>query len=320
MTTNLTPEIIHLTHIDLDAMGCILSVCTLDYSQKIFSTNYVNMSEVVDNLTDTCYRTHVKMILITDLSFSGNKKTLEYLEALAKKLNVPIILIDHHEYKDNFFDSFKYLKIIHDIKHSASYLTQSFLKTKGKSEHLDRIIDLCDTFDIWQSNKPNFVLSLGLNSYFWENVLRTSLQDFAYKICNNGFRLPVDFKNFYKHYIIDSKSKIESYRKRKLITSDGFFSVAFIDEYFTEVLYEEFQKNVQFVMIANSYGITRFRFKDASVLSRETKEKIKLQLMGTLEIGHLNAFSDKIKNSDFDKIMNRVKEVHDIVESYKPKN
>jgi len=42
--------------------------------------------------------------------------------------------------------------------------------------------------------------------------------------------------------------------------------------------------------------------------------------MGTKNIGHLNAFSDKIKNSNFDKIMEKVKQVHDIVEVYKPKN
>lgn len=315
--SNLNPVILHMTHHDLDALGCILSVCTLNYNQEIFSTNYVNMREVTDNLVNACSKTYVKMILITDISFSGNKEILIELENLAKKINVSIVLIDHHVYPDNFFKDFKYLKIIHDIKHSASYLTQQFLRTKGKSSHLDNIIDLCDTYDIWQSSKPNFVLSMALNSYYWENVIKTSLQDFAFKICNNNFKIPSDFKNFYKNYLIDSKAKIQSFRKRNLITSDGFFSVAFVDEYFTEVLFEEFSKNVQFVMIANSYGITRFRFKDDSVLSRKTKEKIKLELLGTLEIGHLNAFSDKIKNSNFDKIMDRVKSVYNIVEKYK---
>jgi len=268
--TTLNPEIIHLTHNDFDAFGCILSVSTLQYTQKIFNTNYLNLKEIVSDLTDECYKTHVKMILITDVSFAGKKDVLQDLENLAIKLNVPAVLIDHHVHEDGFFDDFKHLKVIHDINYSASYLTYNFFKIKN--ENLSKIINICNTFDIWQEQKPDFLVSLVLNEYFWQNVSKSSIKDFSNKVLQNDYKIPSDFKTFYSTYIEETKNKIKSFKERKLIVSDGFFTVAFIDDYINMLLYNEFTTNIQdgtqngnqdgtqFVMIANSYGVTRFRF------------------------------------------------------------
>jgi len=313
--TPLKSEIIHLTHNDFDAFGCILSLSTLNHNQKIFSTNYINIKDVVSDLTNACYKTNVHSIFITDVSFSNNKEVLKELENLAIKLNVPIVLIDHHVYPADFFNDFDYLKVIHNIDNSASKLTYDFLKIKN--ENLSKIIYMCDTFDIWRSYRQEFLVSIVLNEYFWRNVANTSLEEFSHKVIKNNYKFPSDFKTFYSTYIQEYNTKIESLKKRNLIVSDGFFTVAFIDDYINMLLYQEFQKNTQFVMIANSYGIVRFRFNSNGYLTKDQKEEIKMKIMGTKDIGHLNAFSDKIQNSNFDKIMKKVKDIHDIIINYK---
>lgn len=310
-------NIVHFTHHDLDALGCMLhlDIATPNSKKTHFHTNYLNMQEKVSDVYDYCYLNKPDLLIISDISFSTNKNELYKLQEI---LDIcPIIFIDHHEYEENFFDDIR-IPYFHDITKSATKITQEVFKTKGKNKNLDALSDIINSFDIWLQNESNFKVSMALNDYFWTVNEKLSLENMMFRFKENDYK-PPNFKTFFEKYNADFKQKYESFKKRKLITSDGFFAVCFVDEYFNEILYEEFTKGVEFVFIANSYGITRFRFNSFGKLTRPQKEEIKLKLIGTLNIGHLNAFSDKIQNSNFDKIMNKVKEVHNILEQYKGK-
>lgn len=307
--------IVHFTHHDLDALGCCLH---LDYAtpgikKKTFHTNYRDIEEKTSEVYDYCIENKPKLLLITDISFASSKLQLKKLEEILSLTKV--ILLDHHEYPENFFNDIK-IKSVIDITKSATKITQEKLKTKGKNKNLDALSDMINIFDIWLSKEKSFGISLALNSYFWRLNDKLSIEQILEKIKNNDYK-PPKFKEFYKNNMEKVIPFLKKSREKKLITSDGFFTVAFIDDYFNEVLYEEFNSGVEFVMIANSYGITRFRFNTSGKLTRKQKEEIKLKLIGTLDIGHLNAFSDKIQNSNFDKIMARVEEVYKIVDKYK---
>ena len=305
--------IVNLNHNDLDALGCILHLNnkTPTVNKKYFYTNYRDLEEKVADVYDFCFMNTPDLLLITDISFSNYKHLLKKLEEI--KVICPVIFIDHHAYEDGFFDEFNF-PIYHDITKSATLICEKYFKTTNES--LNNLSNLINIFDTWDMTSPEFRASLSLNNFFYKKTENISIDEYADIIKNDGYKLP-DLKEFIKQDIETSKTKIENFRKRKLITSDGFFTVAFVDECFNEILYEEFMKHkVEFVLIANSYGITRFRFNALGKFSTQQKEEIKQKLIGTLNVGHLNAFSDKIQNSNFDKIMNRVEEVYKILAAY----
>jgi len=308
---------VHLTHNDLDALGCMLHLeaATLNTEKITFHTNYRDLAERVSDVIEYCEKHRPKMLFISDISFSNNKGQLQKLEELLEH-GIKVILVDHHEYPEGFFDDIKII-VKHDIGKSATGICEKFFGTAN--HNLLKLSEYINAYDIWLETRPDFNVSVALNDYFWNYIDTRSISNLMYDIVQNDYKLPQDFVQYFKDYQIETVRKIESYRKRKLIMSDGFFCVAFVDDTFNEILIDEFSKSTQFVFIANSYGVTRFRFKGNSTLSRAQKEEIKMKLIGTLNNGHLNAFSVKIHNSNFDKIMDRVQEVQGILAQYKPK-
>lgn len=306
-------EIVHLTHHDLDALGCMLNleIATPGIPKKTFHTNYVDIEEVISDVCEYISLNSPKLLVISDISFSRHKHLLLRLQ----NQNIKAIFIDHHRYTDSFFDDI-HIKIHHNNNKSAAKITQEVFKTLGKNKNLDTLTNLIDVFDIWQDTREEFKSTLTINSYFWEKVNKKGLDNFYYDVLDNNYKLPHDFVQFYKENIREAQEKVQKARDKKLIMSDGFITTVFMDEFFNEVLYEEFKKGVQFVVIANSYGIVRYRFSNHSRLSDEIKIQIKKELLPDPNIGHLNAFGDKIPNHNFDKIMEKVKEVYYIINKY----
>lgn len=307
-------EIAHSTHHDLDAVGCMLH---LDYAtpkahKTTFSTNYRDIEEKVSDVYDFCTRNNPDLLVISDVSFANNKSLLYKLQSL----DISMVFIDHHEYPEGFFDDIS-IPYHHDIAKSATKISQEVFRTKGKNKNLDILSDLINNYDIWVSSAKSFPVSIAINDYFWEiqNEVN-SLDIIMQRIKDVGYNLP-NFSKWYIDYQQRMTSTLKKNYDKKLIMSDNFFCAAFVDDFFNEILYKEFAKGTSFVMIANSYGIVRYRFRKDCNLTRRHKELIKMRLIGTLENGHLNAFSDKIQNHNFNKIMDKVKEVHNIVQQYK---
>jgi oligoribonuclease NrnB/cAMP/cGMP phosphodiesterase (DHH superfamily) len=317
----LSNEILHFTHSDLDALGCMLH---LEYAlpttpKQVFHTSYLDIEEKTTEVIDYAQKHFPKMLLISDISFTQSKHLLLRLQELSK-LGITIILLDHHAYPDDFFDGIT-IKYVHDISKSATKICQEFFKTEGKNESLDKLSDIINAFDIWLDKTPLFHTGMILNDWFWQKIKFgnniTSIEGLMNQIVANNYKILPDFKPFAIEHVASAKTFIDKAKEKNLIASDGFMTVAFCDEYFNDILYEEFSRGIDFVVIANSYGITRFRFNTKANLSTEQKLEIKGQLIKDVNIGHLNAFSDKIQNSNFDKIMTRIQEVSKIIEPFK---
>lgn len=302
-----------LNHNDLDALGCVLNINNKfpNVKKKYFYTNYIDLEEKVNDVIKYCHFNKPDLLLITDISFSNNKKELKKLSELKKYC--PIIFIDHHVYSKDFFDDIDILKY-HDINKSSTKIIENIFNINNKN--LKKLTTLIDIYDTWKMKSPLFKISMGLDAYFRNNTKDKTIDQFANILEKNNYILK-DFKNFYINHLKNTKEKIEDYKSRKLITKiTPKFTVAFTDDSFNEILYDEFMNGTEFVLIVNSYGILRYRFNAFGNLSDKQKKEIKLKLIGNLNIGHLNAFSDKLKESNFDKIMKKVEDVYKIVIPY----
>lgn len=305
--------IVVLGHNDLDQLGCVLHINYRlpDNKKKYFYTNYRDLEQKVSEAYAYCFLERPSLLLITDISFSNHKHLLKKLEDV--KQICPVVLLDHHAYQDGFFDDIS-ISVYHDIEKSATKICEEYFRTNNAN--LNKISKLINAYDIWLMKSPIFRVSMNLNNFFYKKTENISIDQYAEQIRKDNYTLP-GFKEFLIEDTKLSNTKIENFKKRKLITHIGpKFTVAFVDEYFNEILFEEFSKDAEFVMIANSYGITRFRFNAFGNLTTKQKEEIKIKLIGTLDIGHLNAFSDKIIDSNFDKIMAKVEEGYNIVKPY----
>jgi len=308
-------DIVHLTHNDLDALGCmmVLSIIHPFENTKTFHTDYKNISDIVDDVELFLQKETPKLLLITDISFNQNKNLLQKLQKYNKR-NIKVVFIDHHHYDKGFFDDIN-IPIIHNEAKSASKLTQEFFKVNHPN--LNKLINIINIFDIWLMKDKNFRQSIILNNYFWDKVNKIGINNLAYNIILNNYKLSPDFKSFCILNKDNANKQIKKIRDKGLVKSDGFITLMFCDNFFNELLFEEFNKGVQFVAIANSYGIIRFRLPSVSNIPEDTKIEIKNKLLNGVNVGHLNAYSKKIPNHDFEKIMNEMERVYNIVNQYR---
>lgn len=314
----LKKEIVHLTHNDLDALGCIINLnhAIQNTNTTTFHTNYQDLNEKVHDVIEYIHKHPVNLLVISDISFAQSKHELLHIqEVVQNNLGVKILYFDHHTYADDFFDGITF-KYYHDITKSATMIMNEAFNSGN--EKLNQLSKLINDFDIWVEDSKTFAVSLGINDWFWNELKYRSIDDLAWTITQNNYSLPDTFVNYYKAYQAKFKTKLSNLKSKQLFVDDGFTSLIFTDDYFNEALYETFNTNKnQIAFIVNSYGIIRIRFATIDCLPQSTKEKIKFAIMGTLEHGHLNAFSIKVHDSNFDKLMAKVQELAAIVNTHK---
>ena len=106
------------------------------------------------------------------------------------------------------------------------------------------------------------------------------------------------------------KSKYDDYEKRKLIFRGGEITVAFVNDWFNQILVKEMEEGQNFVVGINSFGIVRVRIKEEAPYTDVQKNNMRLILTGTKNIGHSNAFTWKIKDTiSFDRVMQEIQKV-----------
>jgi len=296
-------ELIVMTHNDLDALGCMLNI---EYKwpqvrKKYFHTNYANITQIVDDIEDYARRNKNTHILIPDVSFSTAKEHLKRLYNIGK-----CTVIDHHLYPDGFWDEFPDMKVIHDKTKSATLLCNEHLGNKGKNQNLDNLSTLIDVYDIWQVKNKHFDTAQDLNEYFWQ-------YDIGY-LCNeiiqNGYKLPKNYLSVVDKIHQNFNEAIDKFEKRKLIHRAGEITICFVDEWFNQILVKEMKRGKNFVIGANSHGIIKVRISEDSPYTDEQKNNLRISLTGTADIGHMNAFTYKMKEQvSFDNLMKEIQKV-----------
>jgi len=277
-------ELIIFGHNDLDMLGCVLNI---EYKipnvpKKYFYTNYANINEIAAKIEKYINEHGNTNILIVDVSFSDNKESLRKLYQLAK-----CTYIDHHLYPVGFWDEFPRMKVVHDKSKCAAKICNEYFGNKGKNSNLDKLTFLIDVYDIWQTKSPAFNISQDLNNYFWEFDLEI-LRD---KIIENNYDIPSDFHDAVSRINANYKAAIMAFEERKLIQRSGDITIAFINDWFNQVMIREMKNGKNIVIGANSYGIIKIRIKEESPYSEEQKNSLRLALTGTENTGHMNAFT-----------------------------
>lgn len=302
-------ELIVFTHCDLDALGCMLNI---EYRfpaipKKYFHTNYANIDEKVSEILEYAQGSNTSHLVIPDVSFSDNRASLERLYNTFTN----VTHIDHHMYPDGFWDEFPNTKVVWDKSKSATKLCNEYLGNAGKNERLDKLTRIIDVYDIWQKNEPEFAVSQDLNEFFWTYDIGLLCQE----IVQNDFKLPPTYPEVVQNIKAKYAADIASYEERKLIHRAGEITIAFIDDWFNQVMLKEHASGKNFVIGANSYGIIRIRINQDCPYTEAQLNKVRFRLTGNAEYGHLHAFTYKVQGTvDFNKLMAEVQKIVSIID------
>ena len=298
-------ELIVCSHNDLDMA---LSVINIEYKmpgikKKYFYTNYGDIDKQVQDIEDYVKQHGNKYCLMTDISWSTSPEALHKICSLFEK----ITLIDHHLYPDGFFDNYPKLKVHWDKTKSASLLTYEYFGNNASGNtDLAYITQLTDVYDLWQIRSPLFNKAQDLNTFFWE----VGKEKFINDIINSGFKLPHYYDNVVEDITRRYNEAIVKFENRKLIHRSGKITLAFVDEWFNQIIIQEMQAGKDFVVNATTFGIFKIRISAEAQINREQKDLLRISLCGTKDIGHENAFSFKLKTQvSFENIMKELKHI-----------
>lgn len=293
-------ELIVFSHNDLDMSGTVLNI---EYKfpnlkKKYFYTNYGDIEKQVQDIEDYVKQHGNKYCLMTDISWSTSPAALHKMCEIFER----ITLIDHHLYPDNFFDNYPKLKVHWDKSKSATLLTYEYLG--NNNEKLRALSELIDVYDLWKLTDERFDESQDLNNFFWE----IGKEKFINDVWNSNFDLPYYYNTVSNQIKSRCLETIEKFENRKLIHRSGKVTVAFVDEYFPQILIEEMKNGKDIVINATSFGIFKIRIYQFADISSEQKDDLRLALCGTKDIGHANAFTYKMKEQvSFENIMKQIK-------------
>lgn len=296
-------ELIVFSHQDLDMAG---SVINIEYKmpnikKKYFYTNYGDIKQRVDDIEDYVKQHGNTHCLMTDISWSTNPDELHRMCSLFHK----ITLIDHHLYPDGFFGNYPKLKVHWDKSKSATLLTYEYLKNDIPfNKDLFEITQLTDVYDLWQIRSPLFHKAQDLNTFFWE----VGKEKFINDCIASGFKLPYYYESVVQDITRRYQEAVAKFENRKLIHRSGKITVAFVDEWFNQIIIQEMQQGKDFVINATSFGIFKIRISAEADISLDKKNLLRMALCGTADIGHENAFSYKMKDPvSFENIMKQIK-------------
>jgi len=299
-------ELIVLTHNDLDALGCMLCIENKfpDTKKKYFHTNYGDLDRVVTELDLYVKENGNVNIIIPDVSFSTNKDALRKIYGMFSGF---ILHIDHHMYPDGFWDEFPKMKVVYDKTKCATLLC--FETFDIKNQNLQTITKIIDVYDLWQTESPIFNIAQDLNEYFWNKNRFCDMFSQAIGFIDRGYKLPRDFDDTVQMIKYKIEQEIaESYQK-KLIHRFGDISVVFAKEWFNQIMIREMDAGQNFVIGFSSWGLVKIRINQ-KFSSTEKKNKIREILTGEPDIGHMEAFSYKMKSGkSFENIMKEAEHV-----------
>jgi len=307
--------IINFGHNDMDQLGCQLCIHEKFHNIQIehYSTNYKNIIELSHDIEDRirANREDIKLLIITDISFTNNYSELMGLKLSAKEFGIPVIFIDHHLYTDNFFDDFDGdgFKVYWDIAFSASLGTYNALKLDNID--LKKLITVIDCYDIWRDEKVElFKLANRLNDYFW----KYGRLDLTYSFIKSGYKLPANFIDCTDAILAEAELFYNNLKNKNLILSvHPDFSFSFIDEHFNYCVEQELKIKKIFI-VASSFGALRVRFKKGGYPD-ELIQKIKNAMLNGEVTGHLHSFSTNLDVSSTESILAKFKEYSSIIQN-----
>lgn len=309
-------KIIVLTHVDLDALGCVMCIKQKFNIEKFFYTNYYDLSKVKNEILEYSNQNIIDTLLIADVSFSDNIAILEELSDNFKN----VILIDHH-LTDFSKIRIENLKIVHDVNRCGAKLC--FDTFKIKNQGLEKLINYINAYDIWQRKSELFDDAFYLNEMFFslkknDNSNIEKIANLLYNKEDKVFKMLPAFK---EKCIKKFDEQVEDLKKRKLIfkSSDIKTTVVLTFDCFNYILKNEIESGQDFV-IGVHYGIIKVRINEFSDISEKFKLNLRGYLLGKENFGHLNAFTYATKYKTNDEVINEIQKICDFIKEHKNDN
>ena len=303
-------EMIVLTHIDLDAVGCMLNIefKMPSIPKKYFYTNYADMDNVITEIEEYVKNTGISTILIADVSFSDNVQALRRLHSLGH-----CTLIDHHLYPKNFFDEFKGMNIIHDMSKCAASLCQEYFD--NINENLEKLTYIINIYDTWQDDHRHFGVAQDLNDYFWTSTEYGKPMPLVKQIIQNDYKLPENYIDKVKEINTAFNVAMKDYEERKLIQRAGDRTIIFTLDWFNRILINEMKNGQNIIIGAGPSGIIKIRINKNALYTIEQTNQMRFKLTGTESIGHPHAFTWKIKGPiSLDILIKEVQKVNTVIQ------
>lgn len=271
---------IHFTHNDLDALGCMLCVHTKFVIKNVYFTNYADFEDRVNDVL----KDPDPVLIISDLSFAERPELLKLLIS-SKKF---VFLIDHHSYSEGFWNDFNYpvTKFKKNIDPSMCAAKACYKLLELNNENLKNLIEIIDSYDRWVLNSELFERAQILNDWFWENHLTEIFK----ALKENDFKLPDSYKE--ESQKIEEKLNVQMQNAYDLKLVQKFGPVVFVigTDVFNRILLKEMSSElpvvVQILGTVFKVRIKKDRFSDFNL------EKIRFTLAQKVT-GHLCAFSYK---------------------------
>lgn len=294
------------THNDLDALGCLMVIAEKfkDYTIKIFHTNYSNIPDIVDDISNHFINKKPDLVVCADVSFSTSPLEFDRLYKLVTSNGVPMLYFDHHLYPDNFFDSYQSdkFRLFYDKSKCATKICYDTLFNdvfQKNNPMLSALVKIIDVYDIWQSKDPNFKSAQNLNNYFWEMIHNDlSIMDIYLSIKDahtKGSLLPENYKPVVDTLNAEIDLHLMDIEKSNLVhrNIDYKTTLYFSNKHFNPFMINEHLNGQWFVVQFSSYGIIRMRISQDCDFTDEQFKKIMYEMTGQTDIGHKQAFTWK---------------------------
>lgn len=312
-----------LTHNDGDALGCICVLNKAIQPEKWFITCYTDLTAVVDELIKYCHIHQISKVVISDVSFSGNRKLLvKLIRELAKiRREYTLQIFDHHQYPENFWNGIKGDIHVNSGVSACKLLYNHFASTVNLYDMSQFIMDM-NAFDVFDMTHSGFKEALIFGEFLkifcngnsqkiedMADILAGYSPKYGYQYIMGKFRAEYEnaFVSF-KRDCLDKNVMIRSSKGRKI-------TILMVPEYFNMFVYTEFKRGQDAVVCASN-GCIRVRLNKSSFSVEDAKSIKKELLPANAYAGHTHAFPILLASTEPHKIVDMVSTVCENINKY----
>jgi oligoribonuclease NrnB/cAMP/cGMP phosphodiesterase (DHH superfamily) len=266
--------ILHISHTDLDGIGCQTCVIETfpDEEVSLRNISYIHIEPTLNILSSIAGK--YSKVFITDLMFKNEKYLITLQEISNKYPNVEFYFFDHHNYDFNIKKyQTKNLIILHTNKMSASKITFLACKKKWNLENskLERFIEHISAYDIFDRDSIFFEKGFKLfrlttcEKYRFQNIVKL-IDDM---IASDYLLFSEEHEEMIKNKIEENKRTLEKYKNSGGIIFEKNCVAAFsTNEYIIDLIREEYEKDYDIFINMTLFGRGSVRLSD----SLNTKE------------------------------------------------
>lgn len=242
---NRNTRILNFTHIDLD--GVTAGIVIANYFKEVDTQqiNYGKEQEAYDYII--AHRNDFDAIIFTDFT-PVNIQNIQ-------KLNIPVLVLDHHESAKQFNDPEHGIFI--NTKYCGAMLAYKFFNQHGEISHLEDLVKIANDYDMWILNDPR---SRPFNILMWEMGFKWFFRRFL-KGNTALYGEEYDYLTFYKK----DYEKIWDNLEVSDLPHNGVFFTA--TKYLSDI-YADLSKTYDYIICKNNFSLSlRSRTDDINLVN-----------------------------------------------------